>query len=390
VFYVGSVSKQFSAAAIALLAQRGVISLDDDVRKYVPELPDYGDRITIRQLIHHTSGLRDYLELRALAGLPADDVFGDAEVLALLQRQKALNFPPGTDHLYCNSGYFLLSMIAKRASGESLRDFAGKAIFQPLGMSTAQFRDDHAALIKDRAHGYMARAGGGYRASEPNFDVYGAGGLFMTVRDFLRWDENFYTGQVGGKEFTALLTTPGKLTDGKKLTYAFGLTAGSYRGLAIVEHGGAYGGFRAHVLRFPERHFSVACFGNLASFAPGPLVRQVADLYLADAMKAPAPAATPATKASAAAGKAVRVEKPEEFAGEYSSAELAAAFRISVKDGQLMLHIANREAGALRATAPDGFAHAGQQLKFKRGSDGRIESFTLDAARIRGITFVRR
>jgi CubicO group peptidase (beta-lactamase class C family) len=392
VFYIGSVSKQFAAAAIALLAQSGALSLDDDVRKFVPELPDYGAPITVRHLIHHTSGLRDYLGLRSLAGEAPDGVFGDAEALAIIARQKALNFPTGTQYLYSNSGYFLLSQIMKRVSGQSLRDFAAKAIFQPLGMSTAQFRDDHAMLIKNRAHAYAARSSGSYGASEPNFDVYGAGGLFMSVRDFVHWDENFYSGRVGGKEFVASIAIPGKLNDGRTLTYAFGLMVGNYRGLAIVEHGGSYGGFRAHVLRFQAQHFSVACFGNLASLEPGQLARHVADIYLANAMKAPAPGAPSptATRKSAASSVVVPAESLRRFVGEFFSEELQATYAIAMRGEQLMLRIAHREPVPLRTVGPDTFSTAGSELKFERSADGTTGSFELNAGRVRGIRFVRR
>ena len=218
VFYIGSVSKQFAAAAIALLAHRGALSLDDDIRKHVPEVPDFGSTITIRHLVHHTSGLRDYLALREIAGEPPDGTFGDAYVLALISRQKALNFPPGTEHLYSNSGYFLLSVIVKRVSGKSLRQFAAENIFQPLGMSSAQFRDDHTLPIKNRADGYAPGVGGnGFRISNPNFDVVGAGGVYITIRDFLAWAENFYAPKIGDRTWLDLLQTPGKLSSGAPL-----------------------------------------------------------------------------------------------------------------------------------------------------------------------------
>jgi CubicO group peptidase (beta-lactamase class C family) len=405
-FYVGSVSKQFTAMCVALLAQRATIGLDDDVRKFVPELPDYGARITVRQLVHHTSGLRDYLGLRDLAGEAPDGVFGDAQILALICRQKALNFPPGTQYLYSNSGYFLLSVIVKRTTGKTLRTFAAENIFQPLAMTSAQFRDDHTMLIKNRAHGYAPRAGG-YRLDNPNFDVVGAGGLFMTVRDFAAWDENFHAPKVGDRELIARLQTPGKLNDGTALTYGFGLTVGSFRGLRIVEHGGSYGGFRAHVIRFPDQHFSVVCLTNLATMVPARLVREVSALYLADALKqgAAAPAESddanarrtqpaPATKkigGVAPFAAAPRSRSAADFAGDYYSEELQATYRIRrTADGTLTLTRGDRESGAMRPLQEDRFASAGATLSFGRDGAGAVTSLVLDAGRVRGVAFTRK
>ncbi|MCX6955342.1 MAG: serine hydrolase [Verrucomicrobia bacterium] len=401
VFYVGSDSKQFTAAAIALLAQRGVLSLDDDVRSIVPELPDYGGRLTVRHLVHHTSGLRDYLELRALAGEPTDAPFNDEDVLGIITRQKELNFAPGSQHLYSNSGYFLLSVIVKRKTGKSLRDFAAENFFGPLGMTTAQFRDDHTALVPHRAQGYVGRTGA-YRLSNPNFDAVGAGGVFMTVRDFLPWDQNFYDAKIGGREFLDLIQTPGKLNDGSALTYAFGLTVTRYQGLKIVEHGGAYGGFRAHLLRFPEQHFSVACFANLGSMEPGKLARAVADLYLAgpmrearlaaprDGAKSPSPAPAAKNPPATAAATPPAPASLADYEGDFFSAELQSVFHVGVANGRLTVRGGRRAAAPLTAARTDVFTAPGWELIFQRGAEGRVDAFTLNAGRVKHLRFTKR
>jgi CubicO group peptidase (beta-lactamase class C family) len=251
-----------------------------------------------------------------------------------------LNFAPGSEHLYSNSGYFLLSLIIKRVTGKSLREFATENIFRPLAMTSAQFRDDHTIAIPNRAEGYAPRPNQtGHRVSNPNFDVVGAGGLFMSVRDFLAWDENFYAPKVGDNALIELLETPGRLNSGGSLIYAFGLNVSSFRGLRIVEHAGAYGGFRAHAIRFPERHFSVVCFTNLATMVPGQLVRRVAALYLGGVMQ-PEPPPTERTIGSAeAAAKATRVSSPVtkgsetrgpgDLTGDYFNEELQVTFRVA-------------------------------------------------------------
>ena len=198
VFDIGSTGKQFTAFSIQLLAQEGKLSLDDDIRKWMPEIPSYGKTITIRHLLHHTGGLRDYIELMSLQGVMQEDLTGDAEVLEIMARQKAPNFPPGEEHLYSNTGYNLLSMIVKRVSGLSLRDFAAERIFGPLGMTHTQYNDSHTRIIPNRATGYSRPKGGVWGIDMSDWEQTGDGAVNTTVEDLQLWDENFYDGRVGG------------------------------------------------------------------------------------------------------------------------------------------------------------------------------------------------
>jgi CubicO group peptidase (beta-lactamase class C family) len=191
VFDIGSTSKQFTATSILLLARQGKLSLDDDIRKYIPELPNYGKAITIRHILTHTSGLRDYLTLWNLAGVDDADLTTDDDALALIVRQRELNFAPGEQWLYSNSGFFLASIIVKRVSGQSLAQFAAEHIFKPLGMAHTRYNDDHMAIIPNRATGYAPRRGGGFATDMSNFEQTGDGGVQTSVEDLLRWDENF-------------------------------------------------------------------------------------------------------------------------------------------------------------------------------------------------------
>src|SRR6267142_3935704 len=290
VFDIGSTSKQFTAASILLLEKQGKLSVNDDVRKYIPELPDYGQKITILHLLNHTSGLRDYLTLMELAGVNTDSVTTDKDALQMIYRQKALNFAPGGDWLYSNTGFFLLSVIVKRVSGKTLREFAEENLFAPLEMTHTRYRDDHTSLIANRAMAYDAKEkGGGYSLNVSYFEQTGDGAVHTSVEDLLKWDENFYSGQIGGKEFLSEIQEQGKLNDGKVLDYAKGLFVGKYRGLRFVDHGGSWGGYRAQLLRFPEQHFSVACLCNLANENPEKRAHEVADMFLAAEMKEPKP-----------------------------------------------------------------------------------------------------
>src|SRR6476646_5840121 len=289
VFDIGSTSKQFTAASILLLETQGKLSVHDDIRKYLPEIPDYGHTITILHLLNHTSGLRDYLVLFEMAGINIDTVTTDEDALALIARQKALNFTPGSEYLYSNSGFFLLSVIVKRVSGKTLKEFAAENIFTPLGMTHTQYRDEHRSLVPERAMAYdQNKKKDGYVMNVSYFEQTGDGAVHTSVQDLLKWDENFYSAQVGGKEFLAEIQERGKLNNGKTITYAKGLAVTEYRGLKAVRHGGSWGGYRAELLRFPEQHFSVACLCNVGNADPSRRANLVADVYLGSLMKAKA------------------------------------------------------------------------------------------------------
>lgn len=333
VFHVASISKQFTAAAILLLMQDGKLSLDDDVHKYIPELPDFGSRITLRHLIHHTSGLRDQWNLLGLAGWRYSlDLITDDDVMSLMVRQRDLNFQPGEKHVYCNTGYTLLAQIVKRVSGQSLRDFTTNRIFVPLGMNNTHFRDDHAEIVKHIAYGYEQGKGRDvFRLSVTNFDTVGATSLLTTVEDLARWDENFYDPKVGGRALVEQQLLRGRLNNGKELDYASGLEHGSYRGLATVDHGGADAGYRADLLRFPDQHFSVACLCNQAETNPSQLARKVADIYLADKLKeAPSTVAAAAAKPFPMSG-----ERLKQLAGLYWKKDEERAIRLVQEGGKL-------------------------------------------------------
>jgi len=338
VFDIGSTSKQFTATSIVLLEKQGKLSVNDDVRKYVPELPDYGKKITILNLLNHTSGLRDYLTLMDLAGINIDSVTTDEDALQIITRQKALNFAPGSEFLYSNTGFFLLSLIVKRISGKTLREFAAENIFAPLGMTHTQYRDDHTALISDRALAYDPKENkNGYTLNVSYFEQTGDGAVHTTVEDLQKWDENFYSAQVGGQEFLAEIQEQGKLNSGKVLDYAKGLFIDDYRGLHTVSHGGAWGGYRAELLRFPEQHFSVACLCNRGDANPSKKAHNVADIYLASLLKPAEKAAAPGT--ASAAGPALSDVQLQALAGTYRDPAKGAVVRISTRNHQLAAEI---------------------------------------------------
>ena len=260
----GSVAKQFTAAAILLLAQQGKLSIDDRVRKHIPELPDYGAPLTIRHMLNHTSGLRDWGTVAAVEGWPRGSrVHTHDHVLDIIARQRSLNFPPGSEYLYSNSGYNLLAIIVQRVSGQPFADFTRSAIFEPLGMTRTSWRDDYTRIVKGRATAYSPTRGG-FRLNMPFENVHGNGGLLTTVEDLLRWSANFDAGHVGGPALLREQVRPGRLTSGREIEYAAGLSVSRYRGVPEVSHSGATAGYRAFLTRYPDQGLTVAVLCNHA------------------------------------------------------------------------------------------------------------------------------
>jgi CubicO group peptidase (beta-lactamase class C family) len=281
VFDIASTGKQFTAFVVALLEAEGALSLDDRVRQYLPELPGVADRVAIRHLIYHTSGLRDYTVLMSEAGMSASNYYPAQELLALLLRQDRLEFPPGAAHRYSNSGYFLLGLAIERMTGQPLCAQIRERILQPLDMRATDFSDDFRRIVPNRALGYAPREGGGFCTDISFCGGYGDGAVISTVEDLLRWDRNFYDNRLGGGPgVIRRMVTPGALDHGAPLEYAFGLRLGTHRGLRTVSHAGAWAGYGAELLRFPELEFSVVCLANLRSISPERLARAVAEIWL--------------------------------------------------------------------------------------------------------------
>lgn len=376
-FHVASVSKQFTAFSILMLAQQGKLSLDDKVQKYITELREFDQPITIRHLLHHTSGLRDQWNLLIMSGTRlGEDVVKDEDVLDLVSRMKELNFKPGDQHLYCNTGYTLLAFIVKRVSGQSLREFAETNIFKPLGMTRTFFRDDHAVISKHQAFGYGPGPNSTFKLSVPNYDTVGASSLMTTVEDLAKWDQNFYDKKVGGDWVIEQMHIRGVLNDGEQISYARGLAVGTYKGLKVVEHSGGDAGYRSHLMRFPDQRFSVACLCNYGGTNPGGFARQIVDVYLAKEFAAPPPKPTSPT---APAAVALSEQELNAKVGAYWDSKLEEVGRVSLKDGKLQLSVS----GANIAMVPRDANHfraegAPIEIVFESTAQGSPSTMTLN------------
>jgi CubicO group peptidase (beta-lactamase class C family) len=386
VFYMGSVSKQFTAASIVLAAEQGFLSLDDDVHKYIPELPDYGHSITLRQMLHHTSGFRNYSTLLYLSGQSESDIRSKRDIIDLVERQKGLNNNPGDEFIYSDTNYFMLAEVVQRATKKSLAEFAAENIFKPLGMVHTRFYDDHSLVLSDRVAAYdPAGTDGRFLVDwSTKFDIVGAGGLMSSVDDLLLWDRNFYENRLGKGTLLKELQTRGVLGNGTKIRYALGLFMGTYRGLPIVEHGGALFGYRTEILRFPQQRFTVLCLCNLSTAGPRNLTQKVAAVYLEKNLQ-PEPA-------SLSPSVIARFPDPSVFAGNYidSPGHLAATF--SVARGNLVawgLSLTRLGPNRFTSSGDDiiNFDNSGGHMKVTIDSDdeeiyaaSRIEEFHLNDA----------
>ena len=319
VFESGSVAKQFTAAAITLLAQDGKLSIDDPVRKYVPELPDFGTPILIRHFLNHTSGLRSQWPMLTLAGRPPGSaVHTIREILDLVSHYKELNFTPGDEFLYNNTGFTLLGVIVARVSGKSLNQFSQERLFGPLGMTRTQWREDFRAIVQNRATAYLLTPDGGFRTNMPFTNVVGNGGLLTTVGDLLTWNDNLDRPRVGGQDLAGRLQTKGRLNDGFENEYTQGLIVTSYRGIREVSHGGATAGYQTFLARFPDHALSVAVLCNTSGTNPSRYAHEIADLVLAGRLK-DAPVVTAVE---------VAPEVLERMAGVYREASTDAVLRL--------------------------------------------------------------
>jgi CubicO group peptidase (beta-lactamase class C family) len=389
VFDIASVSKQFGAMAVALLEAEGRLSMDDDVHAYLPELPDFGQRITLRHLVHHTSGLRDWPGTLAIAGWDYQDVISFRQILGMALHQRELNFVPGAEHAYSNTGYNLLAEIVARVSGMSFRRFCQERIFEPLGMANTHFHDDHTEIVRDRAHSYRRAPDGTYRVVVNSLTALGSSSLFTTAEDLARWVGNFENPVVGGPAVIRRMQERGVLNGGDTIPYAWGQSLGRYRGLETWSHGGSWAGYRTTLVRFPAQRSAVVILANTAEANPAALANQIADVLLADAFTEPAPQA-PAPSPPPDEGWSPSAEELQQYVGEYRSDELLTSWRLEVVAGALVARHFRKGEVRLRPLARDRFqGEPFGELQFARDEAGAVTGFTANQTRIRGLRFAR-
>lgn len=406
--------------------ERGQISLDDGIRKYFPEMPDDMRTITVRQLLNHTSGLRDWGEVEEIAGWPRGTrEYTHAHVLEIISRQRALNYPPGEAWSYTNSGYNLAAMLVERVSGTTLQAFCRREFFEPLGMQSTQWRDDFRRIVPNRAIAYE-RTGSDWRQDMPFEDIYGNGGLLSTVHDLLAWNRNITTGKLHASVFE-WMQKPGSLHDGHPVNYGFGLFLFHFQGFDEISHSGATAGYRAWLGRIPAKDLSIAVICNAASADPGGLAHQIANLYLGNPRPDPPPphdvipglyrsvhdhstlkvaAGSVRPGARFTDGKMIlanpvfgdevweRVEPwvPTDlgpFVGVYASGEAETVLRIVIENGRLALHRRPNSSLALTPVYADAFECPLGSVRFLRDASRKIVGLSFSGPRIWDLRFIR-
>jgi CubicO group peptidase (beta-lactamase class C family) len=391
-FNVGSVSKQFTAMAVLLLAEEGKISLDDSIRNAVPELPAYMDGVTLKHLLNHTSGIRNYFAVGHRAGNPPPDgyIYTDRSMLNIISRQKNLNFPPGSEYQYCNSGYVLLSIVVKRISGLNLDQYAREHIFGPLGMKATRFQHDHTSVIPNRVSGYK-HEGGEWHTYNSICDTVGDGGMYSTIGDMLKWAANFDHPAVGERALHEM-QLKSHLNSGEEIEYGMGLAMDCYRGLERVRHAGGHAGYRTNFERFPTEGLTVVLLCNNTTVDFFGFTRQVVEAYAGSKMVGdPLPGAPKAT-VPAPSPIPPTDEQLREYVGDYWNDELRAFYKFTVDNSVLFYAAGDLDPLPTYSIGIDKMRYDGFEIDFTftRNSHGNVTGVAMEASSVRRIQFQKK
>lgn len=396
VFHVGSVSKQFTGFAILILEDEGKLSLDDDIRKYLPEVHDFGATITIRHLLRHMSGLREQENLLDLCGISTADVITTEHLMKIVGRQKELNFKPGDEIEYCNTGYFLLAQIVERIAGMSFRDWAGENIFNPLGMAHTECYDDNGRIVKNRAYPYYIPEGKQQLTKGIlSYSYVGPTSVFTTSDDIAKWLINFTNPKVGNdRMMRKMLFETDHLNNGDLVDYSYGIAVTTYKGLRINFHSGGDAGYRAYDAYFPDQRLGIAILSNFYSLNPQLLGLKIADLYLKDAFPPEQPKTDPADEPRSQKPDSTRqfslpYEQLPEYTGDFFSEELETRYTILLyKNGLVVKHWRMSDV-VLTPAEIDTFTgdYPMDKLHFIRDIQNHITGFRITAGRVRNLLF---
>jgi CubicO group peptidase (beta-lactamase class C family) len=387
----GSVSKQFTAAALLLLEQQGKLSLNDDVRKYIPELSDYGMPIKLSHMIHHTSGLRDWGSIASLTGWSRGTQFyTNEDALEIIVRQKELNNKPGDEFIYSNSNYNLAAIIVQRVSGLTLADFTKKYIFEPAGMTNTQWRDDPNRIVKNRAIAY-SKTETDYKLNMPNEYVYGNGGLLTTTEDLLKWSNFYQQGKMGTSSLLAKQLQTESLNNGKKNVYGAGLFIMKVRGWDNISHGGATAGYRAYLETFTELKLTIAILSNTPEFNINALANKVDKIFITDKTDNTAiiekPKEEPKIEPAALSPEALKT-----YEGIYFSEETNSTVTFRVQEEKLMIRLNGNTIYPMKSTTKDTFRIEALDgdLVFSRSTMNKLNSFKISIGRARNVAFTKK
>ncbi len=394
VFDIASVSKQFAGFAIASLVESGQVDVDAEVRTYLPELPEFGSSLTVRHLVHHTSGIRDWPLTLAVAGWRFDDVISFDQILRMAWNQRELNFEPGSEYSYSNTGYNLLAEIVQRVTGQTFRAWTSERIFEPLGMRDSHFQDDHLEVVEGRAHGHMPDADGGWTVSPNGLTALGSSSLHSTVDDLARWLVNYDTHEAGGGGVISRMRTKGILTSGDTIAYAYGIRGITWRGRETWTHTGSWAGNRTVLYHFPEIRSGVVVLANEGTFNPTQAATRLADIFLGDVLPDEAPEEPTPDPVGRDRGAAPQLTPSQlaEYRGDWVSFELDTHYRLRVENDALVADHFRHGRIELSPSGPDRFEGDRfffRPVRFERLSDGSLGDMLVGEGRARNLRFVR-
>lgn len=388
---IGSTSKQFTAFAVMLLVERGKLSLDDDVRTFIPELPDFGDTVRVRNLLTHTTGFREFLNLMRMAGRRLDhgDYIDRRELVAIVQRQPALQNAPGAEYNYNNTAFGLAALIVERISGMPFHEFMARNVFGPIGMTRTMVRPSPEHIVPESSEGYTPTEDGGYRVIGDFHGAVGAGGIYTTIGDLQRWVENYATARVGSRAIFEQMMTRNVLTTGDTTSYGLGLTIGTHRGLRRVSHGGADTAHRSQLMYYPEINAGITTQSNYAAF-DGSIATRLAEAFFAEYMEPERDASAGGPPDRDATNPwSPTVNELTGFVGRYFSPEIETFYSVRLDHDRLVLEHRRMDDSTLRPGATDTFAGGGLQLSFERDRNYQVIGFYMSNGRTRGVRFER-
>ena len=379
IFDFASVAKQFTGYCMAILLRQESLSFEDDIRQFIPELPDYGQKITMRHLLGHTSGLRDWYPMIKLAGYSEDDTISPEFLMKLICRQYSLNFTPGSQYTYSNSGYFLLAQLIQRLTGKTLREYADEKIFKPLGMISTFIRDDPNEIIPNRAFPYLGNENNDYGQGANRLAAPGCSSLFSNLEDMVTWMQYFDTCILNKDKIIELMLQPTPLNDGRKVNYNFGIAKGRWRDHVCMGHGGGWNAFACDVSYFPEERTSIIFITNRS-----PNHVNTSDAVRCVLFDEPENPQTPRTQDKIEDEQPALLEAAlvDDYSGEYYSDEVQTAYTIHAENGHLrMSHLVNEDV-RLRGKEPGVFSgdkYWCEEITFTRDEQGAVNGFLLSA-----------
>lgn len=376
---IGSTSKQFTAFAIMLLQEQGALSLDDDIRKHIPELPDFGQTVTLRHLLTHTSGYREFFNTLSMNGRLINDYIGPKEITGVLLHQPELQNIPGAEWNYNNTGYALLAMVIKKTSGMEFPEWMRKNVFEPLGMNHTYVRENPGAIIPNSAMGYMPAADGSYAEIRDLSASQGAGGIYTTLGDLAKWAANFDAYTLGNAAIFTSMTTPYVLNDGSPTNYGLGLFIDEYKGMNRVHHGGADMAHRSYFMYFPEHKGAVIVQSNNAGFN-GDIANKVAEVFFGEYMALDSDGNETADVSEATDEFVYNKDKFAEVEGDYEL-EIAPGFILSffMEDDKLYTQATGQQKIEIIATSDSTFrlTLVEAAVTFHRDAEGKVNALTL-------------